>query len=69
MWLFGYWLGLMCRYDGIWWCERRVRRDYQAVRMFLDKLRLSERAGEDGLYWKDMMQELEQAPVFTRSEK
>jgi hypothetical protein len=65
MWLFGYWLGLMCRYEGIWWCERRVRRDYQAVRMFLDKLHLSERAGEDGLYWKDMMQELEQAPVFT----
>jgi len=65
MWLFGYWLGLMCRYKGIWWCEQRVRRDYQAVCMFLDKLHLSERAGEDGLYWKDMMQELEQAPVFT----
>lgn len=67
MWLFGYWLGLMCRYDGIWWCERRVRRDYQAVRMFLDKLNLSERTGEEGVYWKEMMQELEQAPVFTKS--
>lgn len=63
LWLLGYWLGLMCRYEGIWWCERRVRRDYEAVRMRLQELRLGERAGVDGLYWKDMMRELECAPV------
>lgn len=65
LWLLGYWLGLMCRYEGIWWCERRVRRDYEAVRMQLHKLHLGERAGVDGLYWKDMMQELEHAPILT----
>jgi len=68
LWLLGYWLGLMCRYEGIWWCERRVRRDYEAVRMRLRELHLGERAGVDGLYWKDMMQELEHAPVLTRRE-
>jgi hypothetical protein len=68
LWLLGYWLGLMCRYEGIWWCERRVRRDYEAVRMRLYELHLGERAGVDGLYWKDMMQELEHAPVLTRRE-
>ncbi|KAK7887920.1 hypothetical protein LTR67_009314 [Exophiala xenobiotica] len=64
LWLLGYWLGLMCRYEGIWWCERRVRRDYEAVRMRLHELHLGDRAGVDGLYWKDMMQELEHAPVL-----
>ncbi|PVH85149.1 hypothetical protein DL98DRAFT_451876 [Cadophora sp. DSE1049] len=68
LWLLGYWLGLMCRYEGIWWCERRVRRDYEAVRMRLHELHLGERAGVDGLYWKDMMQELDHAPAFTRRE-
>jgi hypothetical protein len=68
LWLLGYWLGLICRYEGIWWCERRVRRDYEAVCMRLHELYLGERAGVDGLYWKDMMQELEHAPVHTRRE-
>ena len=68
LWLLGYWLGLMCRYEGIWWCERRVRRDYEAVRIRLHELHLGERAGVDGLYWKDMMQELEHVPVLTRRE-
>lgn len=66
LWLLGYWLGLMCRYEGIWWCERRVRRDYEAVRMRLHEMHLGERAGLDGLYWKDMMQELEHAPILMR---
>ncbi|KAE8440522.1 hypothetical protein EG329_007268 [Mollisiaceae sp. DMI_Dod_QoI] len=68
VWIFGYWLGLMCRYEGTWWCEQRVRRDYRAVRMWLDELQLGERAGDDGLYWKAMMRELELAPVFTPTE-
>jgi hypothetical protein len=68
LWLLGYWLGLMCRYEGIWWCERRVRRDYEAVCMRLRELRLCERAGVDGLSWQDLMQELEHAPVLARGE-
>ncbi|KFY02216.1 hypothetical protein O988_02309 [Pseudogymnoascus sp. VKM F-3808] len=68
LWLLGYWLGLMCRYDGVWWCERRARRDYEAVRIRLHELHLSERAGVDGLYWKDIMQELEDAPALTGRE-
>lgn len=68
LWLFGYWLGIMCRYDGIWWSEQRVRRDYQAVCMWLEELQLSRRAGDDGLYWTEMMQELKQVPVFTPRE-
>ncbi|KAH7393346.1 hypothetical protein BKA64DRAFT_724487 [Cadophora sp. MPI-SDFR-AT-0126] len=68
LWLLGYWLGLMCRYEGIWWCERRVRRDYEAVRMRLRELQLGERPGVDGLYWKEMMQELEDAPGLNRIE-
>ena len=41
LWLFGYWFGLMCRFDGIWWCEQRVKRDYKAVWIWLEQLRLS----------------------------
>jgi hypothetical protein len=68
LWLFGYWLGLMCRYQGIWWCEQRVRRDYQAVRMWLDGLHLAERPGDEGLCWKYMMRELELAPTFIQED-
>lgn len=64
LWLFGYWLGLMCRYEGIWWCKQRVTRDHQAVCMWLDKRQLSKRAGDDGRCWNHMMQELKQVPVF-----
>ena len=68
LWLFGYWLGLMCRYEGIWWCEQRVRRDYQAVCMWLDTLQLSKRAGDDRFCWDHMMRELKQAPAFMAKE-
>lgn len=65
LWLLGYWLGLMRRYEGMWWCERRVRRDYEAVRLRLRELHVGERAGVDGVYWKEMMQELEDAPKYS----
>ncbi|KAG4422537.1 hypothetical protein IFR04_004306 [Cadophora malorum] len=67
MWLVGYWLGLMCRYKGIWWCERRVRRDYEAVRMWLQGLQLGERAGIEELYWEDLMQHLDNAPFLSQT--
>lgn len=67
LWLVGYWLGLMCQCKGVWWCGQRVRRDYQAVRIYLQELELSERAGDEGAYWKLLMRELELAPVFSHT--
>jgi hypothetical protein len=67
LWLFGYWLGLICRFEGIWWCDRRVRRDYKAIRMWLEQLHLTERPGIDGEMWREMMKEFELAPVFVRT--
>ena len=73
LWLFGYWLGLMRRFRcgdkdgemrGTWWCERRVRRDYEAVCLWLRGLRLGERSGREGELWRGMMRELEMAPLI-----
>ncbi|KAI4154678.1 MAG: hypothetical protein LQ340_001522 [Diploschistes diacapsis] len=64
LWLIGYWLGLMCRFEDIWWCEKRAKRDYKAIRTWLEQLHLAERPGVEGRRWKEMMKELELAPVF-----
>jgi hypothetical protein len=65
LWLFGYWLGLMCRYKGLWWCDKRVRRDFRAVHMWLDQLHLTERRGEEGAIWREMMVDLDSACSFS----
>lgn len=65
LWLFGYWLGVMCRYKGIWWCEKRAARDYTAICVWLQRLRLTEQTGANGAMWTEMMKELESAPVWT----
>jgi hypothetical protein len=67
LWLFGYWLGLMCRFEGMWWCDKRVRRDYKAIRMWLEQLHLTERPGIEGETWREMMKEFELVPVFVRT--
>jgi len=67
LWVLGYWLGLMCRYDHVWWCEKRARRDYKAIYMWLQKLRLTKRPAVQGELWREMMRELELAPVFLQS--
>lgn len=64
IWLFGYWLGLLCRYEGAWWCDKRVKRDYQAICTFLDQLCLPERPEPEGETWMKMMNEFRLAPVF-----
>lgn len=64
IWLFGYWLGLLCRYEGAWWCNKRVGREYQAICMFLDQLCLPERPGSEGKVWTEMMKEFKLAPIF-----
>ncbi|KAF2733223.1 hypothetical protein EJ04DRAFT_577761 [Polyplosphaeria fusca] len=61
LWIFGYWLGLMCRYGSAWWCAKRVRRDYEAIGMWLGSLHLDQCPGIEGLRWKEMMQQYELA--------
>jgi hypothetical protein len=61
LWLFGYWLGIMCRFKGMWWCERRVQRDYRAICLWLCKLRVTQRPGREGQLWGIMMDELQSA--------
>lgn len=62
MWMFGYWLGLMRRYQGVWWCYKRVTREYEAVYNVLDQLRLPERPDPKGQSWLVMMKQLQLAP-------
>ena len=62
LWLFGYWFGLMCRFEGVWWCNKRVKRDYRAIRMWLQQLHLTERPGIRGEIWREMMKEFDWAP-------
>ncbi|RMZ88275.1 hypothetical protein DV736_g4506, partial [Chaetothyriales sp. CBS 134916] len=64
LWLFGYWLGLMSRYEGLWWSEKRVRRDYKAIRMWLDQAHVISRPGAEGEMWREMMVEFDNAAVF-----
>ncbi|KAJ6786239.1 hypothetical protein PWT90_04911 [Aphanocladium album] len=61
MWLLGYWLGLLCRFDHIWWLSARARRDYRAICIWLDKRKVRRRAGEEGLMWRQLMIDLEGA--------
>ncbi|KAK5989424.1 Zn(2)-C6 fungal-type transcription factor afumD [Cladobotryum mycophilum] len=35
MWILGYWFGLLCRFEGIWWMRARARRDYRAICLWL----------------------------------
>ena len=63
LWLFGYWLGVLCRFRNVWWCEKRARRDYTAILMWLRQRDLIERSGDEGRRWREMMAELEHASV------
>lgn len=64
LWLFGYWLGLMCRFEHIWWCGRRVRRDFTAIVMWLRSCEVTARPGREGLLWTEMMMDLEDTPSW-----
>jgi len=59
LWVFGYWLGLMCRFEYIWWCGRRVRRDFTAIAIWLRCCGVTARPGEEGLLWTAMIADLE----------
>ncbi|KAI0132835.1 hypothetical protein BJ170DRAFT_706243 [Xylariales sp. AK1849] len=62
LWLYGYWFGLMCRFEGLWWSQQRATRDYEAILLWLQQLRLTKRLGLEGALWREMMTELELAP-------
>jgi hypothetical protein len=63
VWLFGYWFGLLCRYQGAWWCGKCSRKNYFAICTFLDQLQLAQQPGSEGDMWGKMMNELKLAPV------
>lgn len=63
MWLMGYWLGLLCRYD-FWWCRKRVSRDYRGVCKKLQEMGVRNRPGADGVMWKKLMDDLETSPYW-----
>ena len=67
LWLFGYWLGLMCRFQEMWWSEKRAKRDYMAIGVWLELRRLTERPGAEGEKWRQLMDEYYSAPVFDRT--
>lgn len=63
VWMFGYWFGLMCRFEGVWWCKERVTQEYRAVYSFLDQLHLPDR-NVTGQFWAEMMRQLQRVPKY-----
>lgn len=66
LWLFGYWLGLMCRFEKLWWLHRRPKRDFTAICQWLTDAGLSEQPGLKGVVWSEMISDLEQAVRFSQ---
>ncbi|KAJ9662444.1 hypothetical protein H2198_001333 [Neophaeococcomyces mojaviensis] len=64
LWLFGYWLGLMCRFKDVWWFRKRVVRDHKAIVLWLKRLHLEQLPGTKGDDWREMMLDLELAPTY-----
>jgi hypothetical protein len=69
LWLYGYWFGLICRFESMWWCRERARRDYEAIRSWFRQLHVTERPGLQGITWSEMMIEFEMASVQTSAIK
>jgi hypothetical protein len=61
LWLFGYWLGLMYRFEGTWWCRARVLRDYKAILLWLERLQLPYLPEPEGGMWAALMEDYCQA--------
>lgn len=64
LWVFGYWLGLMCRFKRVWWMQRRTRRDFRAILSWLVQARLANRPGEQGRLWRSLMADLDKTWGF-----
>jgi len=59
LWVFGMWLGLMCRFQGVWWCDRRTRRDFKAIRLWLHQVGVERRPGQEGMLWRQLIRDLD----------
>lgn len=59
LWIFGMWMGMMCRYSDVWWTRRRARCDFRAIRLWLHMTRVGQRAGAEGRLWRVLLQDLD----------
>ena len=62
VWIIGYWIGLMCRYD-FWWMRTTARRDHRAACTWLQSLHLQRRP--DGAMWAKLLDDLMDVPKWT----
>lgn len=63
IWLLGYWFGLLCRYQGAWWCEKYSKENFLAICIYLDKFNLAAQPDWSRGLWYEMMGELKLAPA------
>ncbi|EFW99311.1 c6 zinc finger domain containing protein [Grosmannia clavigera kw1407] len=59
LWLFGMWMGLLCRLVDVWWVPRRARCDFRAIRLWLDLAGVHRRPGPDGPLWRQLLHDLD----------
>ncbi|ERT00854.1 hypothetical protein HMPREF1624_02087 [Sporothrix schenckii ATCC 58251] len=59
LWLFGMWMGLLCRFSNVWWTRRRSRCDFRAIRLWLHLVGVGQRPGVDGQLWRTLLQDLD----------
>jgi hypothetical protein len=59
LWLFGMWMGLLCRFSDVWWTRRRTRCDFRAIRLWLHLVGVGQRPGAEGQMWQQLLQDLD----------
>lgn len=63
IWLLGYWMGLMCRYE-YWWIRLRARSEWRATCIWLSRRNALQRSDGESNMWLRLMQDLETAPAW-----
>ena len=66
IWVLGYWFGLLCRFENLWWCQQRTKRDYKAVCSYLERFHPVRQPVASGVteIWNEMMRELSLASTY-----
>lgn len=59
LWLFGMWMGLLCRFGNVWWTRRRTRCDFRAIRLWLHLVGVGQRPGREGQMWRQLLHDLD----------
>lgn len=59
LWLFGMWMGLLCRLVDVWWVPRRARCDFRAIRLWLHLVGVHRRPGAEGQLWRQLLHDLD----------